>query len=972
MKAFRIVNLFAAIIMVFAMLPQQQIALAQTSAADISRSTKYVPGEVVVDFGSGVSASSASSKAAALSGQVGATITRQSGSLALLSFSPNADVVALATQIQSSGQVYSAQPNYIYWSPEAVAQAQGKPVQTSGFTVKSDSGKSVKASGLSAKSSSKVITLSWDQVMAMRSVRKSGSKSLATPTFPSEMPTAWGWNQIGADLIWPNAASTSVMICELDTGVDGNQADLKGSVTNGPDEVNLDTIPNDDNGHGTAVAGVLIGKLNSGANTAAGVYNGKLEAVKVLNSQGYGTSYSVAAGVKFCTGLASVKVINMSLGTSLPDPIEYNVLLAAKTANKLIVAAAGNDSSSDYVYPAAWALQNVGKDGVYHLKPTDSDNTIYPNVIAVAGAGAPNSDNKIWVDSDPGGTQGTPPDSTELFNAEQCASSSTNYGDWISLVAPGEDILTTTPTSYPFNLQMAGVPSGYAYFSGTSMAAAYAAGAAARLWSLTPTQIGSAIKTQLVASGTALDASFVNDPTTNDPYAIEAYIYTGFDPTQGYTNPTTDVGHYGDVFDNTIYAPYCWPGWDPQSTPSQPAWVIDTSKAPNIGKDSQIANMEAAPTPVTYLNVAAAMNRTGLAAQALDAVTGQPLVGASITAGLKATTASTFTVKDTALVPSNGPSVMLINLPLNSASGPATQYQLNISKTGYTIGAQPFDLVTLDQTTYTIAGILWQDNYSKVSVPPSTNLNLVLDWNDPNTVHPNLDMYLWLPSAALGGGGGIIGHNPVSGNANGAADLSGQLDYSGLQLVNLSQFLGSGTLLAPATFGGQYSPYAIHNFNGEIQVDTSAAQDSNPAYYPAMESISILGDPLSKPTVKAPLLKPFYDVSGEYYRVLVATNEQGNNSEYLGGTTSSDPGFIAPILRIWSKGYVIIYPTTFPVLTDIKNYGVRLEDGGCDGTNFWWNPIDITGSGPSVTIKNTCGGSSSDYSIFPYGVTKEP
>jgi len=143
MKAFRIVNLFAAILMVLAMLPQQQVALAQSSAADFTRTSKYVPGEVLVDFGSTISAGQASAKAAALSGQVGATVTRQSGSLALLSFSPDANVPALVSQIQSTGQVYLAQPNFIYWSPEAAAKIQGKPVQTAAFSSKSSKGKTI-------------------------------------------------------------------------------------------------------------------------------------------------------------------------------------------------------------------------------------------------------------------------------------------------------------------------------------------------------------------------------------------------------------------------------------------------------------------------------------------------------------------------------------------------------------------------------------------------------------------------------------------------------------------------------------------------------------------------------------------------------------------------------------------------------------------------------------------------------------
>lgn len=185
--------------------------------------------------------------------------------------------------------------------------------------------------------------------------------------------------------------------------------------------------------------------------------------------------------------------------------------------------------------------------------------------------------------------------------------------------------------------------------------------------------------------------------------------------------------------------------------------------------------------------------------------------------------------------------------------------------------------------------------------------------------------------------------------------------------------MGAGTLLSPTLWGGTFSPYAVHNFNGEIQVDTSD-NNSAAAYYPPMESISILGDPLSKPTAKAPMLKPFYDKTiGETYSVMVADN---NASGYLTNKTD-DPNFIAPMLRVWAKGYLVTYPTAFPNPTDDNYYGTKLEKGPCDGKNNWWNPIDIVASTPKVSVVNTCGGGSSlsnrDEGFFPYGsVINEP
>jgi hypothetical protein len=328
-------------------------------------------------------------------------------------------------------------------------------------------------------------------------------------------------------------------------------------------------------------------------------------------------------------------------------------------------------------------------------------------------------------------------------------------------------------------------------------------------------------------------------------------------------------------------------------------------------------------------------------------------------------------------MPANGDHVLLINLPINGA----TQYTLSVSKTGYTTGFQSFDQVTLDASA---VGAVITDAYSKVSVPPNTNLNLVLDWNDPGVapalVHPNLDMYLWLPSDK----NGIIGHNTLSGYTNGAADLTGGLDSS-LELTSPSPFLGSGTLLSPKMWGdlspNAFSPYAIHNFNGEIQVDTSIPPNSDPApaYYPAMESISILGDPVSKPSANAPMIKPYFDkISGETYTVMVTDNLLGEpGTGYLTKDRTDIDHFVAPILRVWAKGYLVPLHQPFPQLGDLNYYGVKLENGdiGCristDGNtrdNDWWKALEINGSSllPTATIINTCGGSTADF--FPYGV----
>ena len=198
-----------------------------------------------------------------------------------------ADAMLYYPVLAASGRVQTAQPNYIYRAPEAQGM-KGQAYQQPDYVAQSGSGKS--------------LHLSWDQLNSLRSIKKVGYRSAAVPTFPNELGSGrlWAWDKIQADLIW-NEKKVSPLVCVLDTGVDNKHPDLLAKVILGKDFVNNDALPADDNGHGTHVAGLIAAKLNNGATGAAGVSNGSILAVKVLDAQGLGTSYSVTAGIIACT-----------------------------------------------------------------------------------------------------------------------------------------------------------------------------------------------------------------------------------------------------------------------------------------------------------------------------------------------------------------------------------------------------------------------------------------------------------------------------------------------------------------------------------------------------------------------------------------------------------------------------------------------------------------------------------------------
>ena len=128
--------------------------------------------------------------------------------------------------------------------------------------------------------------------------------------------------------------------------MDYSHPDLTSNIIKGYDFVNGDADPMDDFGHGTHVAGIIAAKMNNGLGMA-GVSTGKVVAVKVLGSQGWGTNFDVAAGINYCANRTDVKVLSMSLGGSDDSDAVYTAVgYAVNTKGKLLVAAAGNASSS--------------------------------------------------------------------------------------------------------------------------------------------------------------------------------------------------------------------------------------------------------------------------------------------------------------------------------------------------------------------------------------------------------------------------------------------------------------------------------------------------------------------------------------------------------------------------------------------------------------------------------------------------
>jgi hypothetical protein len=244
----------------------------------------------------------------------------------------------------------------------------------------------------------------------------------------------WAGNKIRLPEAHTVTRGAPITVAVLDTGVDLNHPALAGRIAQGFDFVDNDADPSESGvygqdygfGHGTHVAGLI----------ALAAPEAKIMPLRTLKPDGTGTIWAQAEALRYARDQGA-DVINLSFSFSTPSKLLNDILadvtctvglsadcLASVRPGAVVVAAAGNSSTSVPQYPAA---------------------TVVSGVIAVAA-------------------------STE---ADTLASFS-NYGVWVDMAAPGEGILSSVPGG------------GYATWSGTSMSTPLVAGTAALVRAVYP------------------------------------------------------------------------------------------------------------------------------------------------------------------------------------------------------------------------------------------------------------------------------------------------------------------------------------------------------------------------------------------------------------------------------------------------------------------------------------------------------
>ncbi len=292
-------------------------------------------------------------------------------------------------------------------------------------------------------------------------VKARAAQTSATDPRAAEQWPLQGDAPMGIDTAWRQTTGADVTVAIIDSGIDLGHPDLAPNLWTNPGEVpgngvdddgngyvddvhgydfvEGDGNPQDANGHGTHVAGIVGARGGNGIGGAGVAWQARLMAVRVLDDQARGTTAAVADGIRYAVDNGA-RIVNLSLAGPTPTPDLEDAVRYAQAHGVLIVVAVGNDGAdltNAPTYPAAY-----GEDNVLGVAATTRD----------------------------GGLSGV-----------------SDYGPGADVAAPGEQILST------------GLGGGYEWRTGTSMAAPEVAGALVLLAAARPDLDGNGLRDALLA-----------------------------------------------------------------------------------------------------------------------------------------------------------------------------------------------------------------------------------------------------------------------------------------------------------------------------------------------------------------------------------------------------------------------------------------------------------------------------------------
>lgn len=400
-----------------------------------------------------------------------------------------------------------------------------------------------------------------------------------TPNDPS-YSSQWGLANINAPTAWNYfSAGSNIVVAVVDDAIERTHGDLSPNLWVNAGEIPGNGIDDDNNGyvddingydvgsndnnpnppstaydHGTHVAGIVSARSNNGTGVASIGFSCKLMCVKATNSVGSVTNgydgivYAAASGAH---------IINMSWGGPTASTTGQNIVNYAVSEGCILIAAAGNDNVNTQFYPAA-----------------------YNNVVSVAATTSSNS-----------------------------KASFSNYGSWIDVSAPGNNIYSTT------------VGNSYGNKSGTSMASPMVAGLAGLMKSLNPNMPNSDLINCLLSTAANINAqnpSFIGQLGSGriDAAAAMACVAASLNnaPVADFVASNTTLSAGGStVFTNlSTYNPTSWnwtfTGGTPASFNGQnpPSITYSTPGTYSVTLTVSNANGSDTETKTNYITVGAA------------------------------------------------------------------------------------------------------------------------------------------------------------------------------------------------------------------------------------------------------------------------------------------------------------------------------------------------------------------------------
>ncbi|MDP3985434.1 MAG: S8 family serine peptidase [bacterium] len=204
----------------------------------------------------------------------------------------------------------------------------------------------------------------------------------------------WYVQKLNLPGVWDyTTGSAEVIVVVIDTVVDIDHPDLRRNIWRNPNEIEGDGIDNDRNGfvddingwnfvertndprpqttgphsqagliHGTLLAGIIAAVGNNAEGVAGINWRSSIMPIRSLDSEGSGTTDRIVAGIDYAVRNGA-DIINLSFTTFDTIPSLTEAIRRAKDAGVLVVAAAGNDDSTNLDVKPAYPVCTDGPAG---------------------------------------------------------------------------------------------------------------------------------------------------------------------------------------------------------------------------------------------------------------------------------------------------------------------------------------------------------------------------------------------------------------------------------------------------------------------------------------------------------------------------------------------------------------------------------------------------------------------------------